>query len=241
MKLTDDVVNKFIDIVATANSIGIDRMIIDSESIRGQSESTAVILLDKNTINFGIFSSIGISRVKLLNSRLNLVKNGKNIPTIEFEIKEKDNGDREALLLSIKEKKTTVEFRCCDPAHIRAARNLKSSIIYTFDIDEESINVMSRGMSVMGNNNISFRLDNGKVQFNLSDVEGDSLNHIISDSITINEDETPSFYFKYNKSILQLLKLAMNENTSTATVNITKRGVLNLMINNLSIYQPPEN
>lgn len=239
MKLSKETVKRIMDVVTTASSIGVEQLVMDEDSIRGHSEDSKTILLDKNVFTYEHFDAIGISRVKTLTSRFNMMMGISDDISIKVENREKDNGHRNASVLTIRTKGTSVEFRCADPSYIRAPKNLRSEVIYSFDINSKSLEVMSRGTSVMGaGKDISFSFENDKVQFNLSDNDGDTLKHTISE-VVHTRDDSDTFFFKYNKSLLKLLKLALVDNDST-TIFITKRGILRLIVNNLTVYQAPE-
>lgn len=237
MKLSNDTIAKLNHIVSAADMIGINGIIIDKESIRGQSEDNSIIVVEKDYLPTMDFDAIGISRVKVLQSRLALISKNNDKPfSIEAKIKEKDSGERTVLSLSIKDNKTTVEFKCMDPAYIKAPKNLKSPIQYSFNITADSVDFMSRSNSAMSHKNIAFECRDNTVTFKLTDVEGDALTHVVATDVTIiDENDSKEFFFKFNKNIISLLKLALKE-ADTVKINLTKRGILNIKISNINVY-----
>lgn len=225
-------------IIQSANSIGIESLIIDSESIRGTGESNSIILIDKNTLDdISTIGDIGVSRVSVLNSRLSLMKNDDY--SINFTQRIKDNGDPVLEKFIIKNGRTSIDFKCADPKTIISKKSLTSSIVYSFDLSQDSVDLIIKSNSAMQNDTISFLYSENKVTFKLSDTSGDILTHIISSDIKV-DDDSDSFFFNYNKKIiLPLLKIAVKDDDKVR-LSFTKKGIMNLNVNDLNIYLAPE-
>lgn len=239
MILDDDDTKQLIKVIGIANSIGIESIVIDSESLRGMSDDGVFIISEHNIKQFKQ-TPVGISRVSILNSRFNLLKSDK-IPKIELDFKERDNGEKILLRFKIKDKRTALDFKCADPTMIKNKKVLKEPLSYSFSLTEETIDLMTRTNSAMQTDKINFILDNGKIYFNISDVEGDTLKHLVSESVKIKPDIKPSFLINMkNKSILNLFKLAL-KGKSDVNINVSEiRNVLNFEIDFVNIYVVPE-
>ncbi len=240
MKLDTTIKEKLIDIVSTAHSIGISALVIDADSIRGVGEKKALILLDTNTPDISELGSIAVNRVNLFNSRISLM-NGKTM-SMEAVTRTEDNGDVLVEKFILKDKKTTVDFKCCRAGQIKAPKILKSAMIYQFDISSDSLQMMMQANSAMNNDNLSFNLEDNVVYFKLTDNSGDMLKHVISDEVNILDDEaTKTFFFNYDKKILlPLIKMAFKNGADTLSLQLTSRGFINLTINSLNIFVAPE-
>lgn len=242
MKLSETVKKRLLEVIQAANSIGIESLLIDEESIRGTGADKTLLLIDKNVPDMSELGSMGINRVNVLSSRMGLVKDDKDL-NIDANIRVEDNGDKMVDKLTLKNKRTTVEFKCCRSSQISAHKVLKNGPIYEFDISEESVATMMRANAAMGNDTVAFSLDDtGNVMFKLNDSSGDTLNHLISDKVNILDDnEAKTFFFNYNKRLfLPLIKMAFKEGTDTLKLSLNKRGIMNLTILSLNIYIIPE-
>lgn len=242
MKLNENMTTKLIDIVTTANNIGINSMIIDSDSFRGSTDNNAVLLLHKNNNSFDTteFDGIGISRVAILSSRLNLLKNSTKVPQIEFDLKVKDNGIKNVLRMRMKQNSTNIDFKCVDPNLINAKKNMLATIAYSFKMKEDTVDLMTKSKSAMDYSKICLILANGELNFKLQDVEGDSLTHLVSDSVEIFDGADKEFCFNYSdKTILPLLRSILRSN-SQIDIKITQKGTMNLLINNYNVFIPKE-
>jgi hypothetical protein len=178
------------------------------------------------------FDSIGIGRVGVLKTRLNLMDSDGQISFIT-----KPRGDSETVVskLILKGKKTTVEYSCTDPAHIKAPKNINDEFVFEFDISQDTIKIMSKIISAISVDHISFSSEkDGSVRFKATDSEGDLFNHMISETYTTTESD--NFFFSYKiKLLLPLLKNAF-ANVKSLHVSISKRGYLQFKINDLNIY-----
>jgi hypothetical protein len=240
MFLSEDDTKKFAEVISTAKVMGIESLIIDAESIRGQSDEGTFIISD-NTIDQFKQTPIGISRVSVLFSRLNLLGEGKKLPKLELEFKERDNGDKIILRIKIKNVKSSVDFKCADPLMIKAKKVFKDNLIYEFDLNEDTIELMIKSNSAMQTDKIKLILDDGKVFFNINDIEGDSLKHLVTETVVLSDPDKTSFLVNLkNKITLPLFKLALKENDKINIKISEIRNVLNFRLNGLNVYAMPE-
>lgn len=236
MKLDIKLQDKLTHLISNAKAIGIEYLIIDELNVRGVGESPALMLIDPVLDGIDEIGSIGINRLSLFNTRISML-NKKNL-SMTVAIKEEDNGNKIVEKFILKEGKTSIDFKCCRTNQLKIPKALKSNIVYTFDITNESLLVMSNANNAMKNDTMSFALQDGEVYFKLSDTSGDVLKHTLSDQINIMEDDAPdSFFFNYDKKVLlPLIKLAFKEGNDKLTLAFTRRGMVNLTVNDLNIY-----
>jgi hypothetical protein len=222
--------------IDTCYITGIDKFIIDKNSIRGMADDmdSGIFLLQKFTESLTAleFDSIGIGRVGVLKTRLNLMDQEGQILFVT-----RPKGDSETVVskLILKGKKTTVEYSCTDPVHIKAPKNINDEFVFEFDITQDTIKIMSKIISAISVDHISFSSEkDGSVRFKATDSEGDLFNHMISESYISTESD--NFFFSYKiKLLLPLLKNAFT-NVKNLHVTISKRGYLQFKINDLNIY-----
>jgi hypothetical protein len=240
MILDEKDVQKLAEIVTVAKNIGIESIIIDAESVRGQSDDGVFIISDHAIDQFKV-TPIAVSRISVLFSRMNLIAEGKKLPKVELEFKERDNGDKIVLRLKIKNNRTAVDFKCADPLMVKAKKVMKDALIYAFDLNEETIELMIKSNSAMQTDKINFIYENDKVYFNINDIEGDSLKHLVSESVTLTDPTKKSFIVNLkNKITLPLFKQALKEK-DVINIKVSEiRNVLNFEINSLNVYVMPE-
>jgi hypothetical protein len=240
MILDEQDVKKLGEIITLAKTIGIEGIIIDGNSVRGQSVDGLFIITDHNIEQFKK-TPIGITRVSVLFSRLNLIAENKKAPKVELEFKERDNGDKIVMRLKIKNNRTTIDFRCGDPLMIKTKQTLKDALIYSFDLSEETIDLMIRSNAAMQTDKIKLILDNEKVYFNINDTEGDSLKHLVSEAVTLSDPTKTSFLVSLkHKIVLPLFKLALKEKDKINIKISEIRNVITFELNGINVYIMPE-
>ena len=119
-KLSSGTLNLMRDAISTSTILGIERLVIDGHSLRGESQENGTMMLlpfpDGTELEFG---AIGISRVPVLKARLRLLgDDGVIIP----EYKTRDSGEQFIFRLSLQKAKTKIDFKCADPAQIKAPK-----------------------------------------------------------------------------------------------------------------------
>lgn len=240
MILKDEEVEKLAELVTLAKTIGIENFIIDGVSARGESPDGLFIITDHNIQTFKD-NPVGIGRISVLFSRLNLVKENKKFPKIELEFKERDNGDKIVLRFKIKNNRTTVDFRCADPQKIVAKKVMKDALMYSFDLSEETIDLMIRSNSAMQTDTIKLILENDKIYFNINDTEGDSLKHLVSENVTLVDPTKNTFLINLkHKIVLPLFKLALKEKDSINIKISEIKKVMTFELNGNTVYIMPE-
>lgn len=215
---------------------GIGKFIIDKNCIRGMVDDmdSGIFMLEKfeEPLNYLEFDSIGIGRVDVLKTRLNLLENGGKL---FFTTKTKNDNTVVVSKLILKGNKTVIEYSCTDPTHIKAPKNINDEFVYSFDVSQDTIKIMSKIISAISVDHISFSSEkDGSVRFKATDSEGDLFNHLISESYSSKEGD--NFFFSYKiKLLLPLFKNAFINNKSLH-VDISKRGYLQFKISDLNIY-----
>lgn len=228
------------DAIDVASMLNIDRFVIDSHSLRGHSQENGTILLlpfpDDTELEFG---AMGISRVTELKSRLRLLgDSAKVIP----DYKERDSGDKFVFRLNIKHNKTKVEFKCADPAQIRAPKAMNDPDHFVFTFTNEDVALMLKSKSAMGADTVSFVSKDGKsVTFSVMGSEGDALTHELSTEVEVKAD-ADEFNFIYKTKILfPVLKEVLDATKkSEVEVAVTRRGVMKMSIIDIPVFIFPE-
>lgn len=238
MKINENDVKNIISIIEIANSIGLEAISIEPTVIRAINSEKTVLLIENNNLP-KIDYCIGVSRIKTLRMRFSLLPKDV-IPEITCTTRAAENGDTFVTELAMKNKRTNITFRCSEPKSIVSPKKFTSNIHYSFNIDDGSINFMAKARSAMEVDLVSLILKTDGVYYSVNDTEGDSLNHLISSDVKlIDNDAEKTFLYNYNhKILLPLLKLGL-KNNSELLCNITKRGVLNFLIDGYNVYITP--
>ena len=242
MLLSKETIEYLTRVIRVAKILKIESVIIDKESIRGQLQEEGSILLQKENLPNFEFQSIGITRINTLITRINLLGNDFDI---DAEEKDKNNNEKVIYKLKLFNNKTEVEFKCADPALMpKTIKTLNDPVYYSFNINEESILLLSKIQSAVQGDALTFigkKNDSGSsVVCKVNDVEGDMLNHIISEELALTpECDKNKFAFSYkNKVLIPLLKEALDD--SEVTILITRRGLLTMQIKGIKIFISPE-
>lgn len=227
------------DAMDTANILGIERMVIDNHSLRGESQQQTFMLLpfpEGTELEFG---AIGISRIPVLQARLKLLGNdGTIIP----EYKTRDSGDNFVFRLALKSGKTKIDFKCADPAQIKAPKRFTDPVNFAWTLNAQDIKLMLSTKRAMDSKTVSFiSKDGNTVSFSISASEGDALTHEL-DSVLDSKTTTNTFAVSYKVAILFPLLNEIMEAAKEAdvAVEITKRGILQVEVHGITTYIFPE-
>lgn len=230
--LTDYIQN----VIETAKLLNIESVVIDEDSIRGQNEDGMFILQKDNLPDDFPFSAIAFGNVQSLHSRMNLFsdydmtyvpktqKNGYEYP---FKVKFKSNTS-----------KTSVDYTCVAPLTVRSPKRAVDPFAFTFTMDDDSVDILTRSNSVMRANTVLLSSKDNKVLFQICDENSNILEHRITKKLIMVDEEEygDSFVFSYKlKNILPILKyLAKQE--ENFEINISYRGFLQLNVNDLEVF-----
>lgn len=228
------------DAIATATVLGIERMVIDSHSLRGESQDNGTMMLlpfpSDTELEFG---AIGISRVSVLKVRMKLLGD-EGIITPEYKVR--DSGDKFVFRLSLKKGKTGVDFKCADPAQIKAPKGFNDPDHFGFTFTSEDIDLMLSAKNAMQSDTVTFSSKDGKtVNFSISASEGDTLVHELESSLDI-KTSTETFAASYKTKILFPVLKEIKEAAKDADVDVvlTRRGIMKIEVNMIPAYVFPE-
>jgi hypothetical protein len=236
MQLAKEHIEYLKNVIRVAKILKVENVILDKEAVRGFFQEEGIIILQRNNLPNFEFKTLGISRISTLDSRLSLLCGDVNI---EFEEKDKTPTEKIVSKLSLSDSKTIVDFKCADPNTFtaKAPKVLKDPIFFTFSISEDSILTLSKAQSAMHGENITLKGSKTGVVAKLNDVEGDMLNHVITESLIFAPEATENKFqliFK-SKILMPILKNAIIDKEELI-VNITQRGLLNLNFLGIDIY-----
>lgn len=238
MQLSKETVQFIANVIKVARILKIEHLIIDNECVRGHFQDEGSMIIHNTNLPKFEFSVLGISRIDTLNTRLNLLE-GEIVVDAEEKVESPVSTIISRLIMS--SGKTEVEFKCANPALLqKAPRLLKDPVYFTFIVSQDSILLLSKSQSAFKGDTIALVGSSKGVVAKVSDIEGDMMNHVVTEELSRSTDcDKDKFYFSYkNKVLLSLLKESIVD--GSVQVNITRRGILNLKVLGISVYITPE-
>jgi hypothetical protein len=224
------------NVVATAQLVGIDNIIIEPDRVRALDEDSTVILLQTTGVPVVPFGSIGINRIDIFHSRYSIAKSVDG-----FEIDATVDGPADAQYaraLTMKGKGIKIDYRCANPATIRAPKGLNDAVKFRARMLPEAVLHMHKGVAAMQTDEVTLFGSKDAVSFEMMDINGDKLTYKFGDSVdNVQPGDTaePKFSHRYPIKILQTLF----KTNPDGNFFITSRGMLKVTINTLDVYVLP--
>ena len=240
IKLSEETKDIITFAVKYCNLVKIDSLLIDKSGIRAKQDLTAVYLIEPGDFKFLEFDTLYITRISSLAPRINMFESTKRNYELYVDLKDLENEDTIVKSLILKSKDTEINFGCSMmPQKSRLPKKVKDPIYFELSSSKSSLDILGKGVSAMGAETIKLFSENGTVMGKVKDIESDALIHKFSESYECLTEET-EFNFDYDfKIILPLLKEAAKDK-ETFTIELTRRGIMRLSINDLSMYIFPE-
>lgn len=239
-KLSKTSVKLLKDAINTASILGMEKLVIDQHSIRGESLENSTLMLLKFPEDMELeFGAMAITRVQELVSRMRILgSDGDIIP----EFKTRDSGDQFVFRLKFKRGRTSVEFKCADPAYVKAPKAFNDPDSYRFSVVPEDVEILLSAKAVMQTERITFiGKDDGSVSVTASASEGDKMVHEIDSEFERLNDANDSFTYSYKTKILfPVLKGLLSSSGEEETITISRRGIIKVYINDIPAFIFPE-
>lgn len=236
MKLTSDLIEFIEKVIKTGKLANIESVIIDADSgtVRGIDEDRSVVLFHNENVPSFPVGLVGINRVGLFLSRVDIVKNRDGFD-VDAEIVEMD-GVEYVKALHMKSADTKVDYRCANPDTIKAPKQINDTIIYRVQLNAEAVSVLQKGVAAMGTDTVSVVGGDG-VAFELQDISEDVFRHVFApDSVQLGEGTTGAFAHKYPVKTL----LALFGQNPDGFFEIGEKGILRIAVNDLNLYVLPQ-
>lgn len=227
----------FIKRVIKCATIGnIDNVAIESGKIRGMDDDQIVFIYQDTNVPSFPFGSIGFNRLPTFTARLDMLDGLKNA-IITASVDTGKDGTSFVRSLNMSAGNIKVDYRCANPAVIRAPKKLVDSIQYEITITPTVISYMTRARTAMSSDEISIISDGANTKLEMSDVNRDVFTYTFdTPTIDIVTAEPPIFTHIYPiKTILPLLKAASSEVCYITGTN----GMLVIEVEGLQVYVFP--
>jgi len=233
MKLTNNLITFIENVAKTGLSVNIDNVIIESDMIRAIDDERKVVLFQNTGVPEMPFSAIGLTRIPIFLSRLEIAKSQDNF-TVDVTV---DEDDDYARAFTMKCTGTKIEYRCANPTNIQAPRQINDTLVYRIQMNAEAVSLLQKGQGAMGSETVSIIGCENGVSFELTDINSDVFKHdITSDVQLLDADVSETFSHRYPLKTL----LALFKQNPDGSFDVGEKGILNINVNGLDIYLLPQ-
>lgn len=234
IKINNEALDYILNVVKTAQLLGIESVIIEPGKVRGLDDSKRVVLhQDKNVPQLS-FNSIGLNRISTFISRIDIARSSLCENT-SFEAIVEDIYVR---AIQMKGKGIKIDYRCANPTTIQAPKEIKDILKYQFQIPTDAVMLMVKGKTAMQADIVTFLCNENGVSFELADINSDVLSHLFADRVThLTADTNAKFAHRYP---LDLILTILKGNQGDKVLEIGQKGILKTTVNNLGVYILPQ-
>lgn len=225
-----------------ASTIGIERLVIGNDMIRGIDEGrTAGIVMSSvradgtKTIELNQ-KTMAITRVKMLLSRLNVIKTQGDL-----KIDTEENGN-DIVGINLSGGKSKATFRCATVDSVKGVPKSASDVMtWTVDIPASFVSTLVQADSSIASDGIRLSNDGSKLIVSMSDSTNDSIDFEFDDNDPVKEivPGTATFNNKYPvKPLITLFKEAAKFN-DVIRLKMGVGGLLLVSIDSLEFFIVP--
>ena len=231
MKLDQGTITFLQTVVKTAQIVDIDNIIIEPDRVRAiDDDKTVVIFQDENVPGLP-FGSIGLNRIKVFLSRLEIAKTQDKF-TMNAIV---DGDDEFTKSITMSGKGIKIDYRCAKPETIQAPRQLNNEMKAKVFLNSEAVVLLQKGMAAMTAETVSI-ISNDGVSFEMVDVNNDVFKHTFADNaIALLQDGDNKFAHRYPIKTL----LALFKQNPESSFEVGKNGILKINVNELDVYVLP--
>jgi hypothetical protein len=219
------------NVIKTAGLVKIDNIIIEPGKVRAVDTDRSVVIFHDKNVPLMPFGSIGINRINVFSDRIEIAKSVDNF-SLDAVVESATGKEPFVRALAMKGKGIKVDYRCANPQTIQAPKAVHDQAIYRVQITPEAITLMQKGKSAMSTDEISFVGDSNGVSFVMADINSDKLSYHFADNIEVIGDNAPAFTHRYPITIVHSLFKANND----GFFQVTSKGMMKIVVNNLDIY-----
>jgi len=219
MNLTTDEIEYIQKVVKTAQMVDIDNIIIEPEAVRAIDDNKTVVLFQQEDVPNMAFGSIGLNRISVFMSRLDVAKTQENF-TIEAE---NPNDEEYVRSLTMKGKGTKIDYRCANPTTIQAPKQVNDTLKYRVPLNAEAVMMLSKGQAAMSAETVTIVSNSKGVAFEIVDINNDTFSYTFTEDVeALTDDGDTNFAHRYPvKTLLPLFKQNFDQ-----TFSIGQKGIL---------------
>lgn len=230
------------ELVSTALTVGIDSLVISENIIRGQSEEKTAFLIETENV-LPTPHTIAIRTPKTLLERLSFFKIRE-----ESEIIFNKHSNKEFIKsITIKNQNSKIDYTCASPEFLQIPREIVYELGWEITIENTIVSDIVSGCNTIKTENIGFLIDNHRLILQITDVNDDKFEIVISEDCKwINDDDqidTLLIYYK-KEHILNLFKKLCNNDNESFVITIgkqRKKNILSTKLNGYTLYMLQNN
>jgi len=238
MKLDTNSIVYIQNVVKTAQMIDIDNVIIEPGLVRAIDDNKTVVLFQDKDVPDMEFGSIGLNRINVFMSRLDIAKTQDDF-TIDAKV---DNGSESmqsefTRSLTMKAKGLKVEYRCANPTTIQAPKQVNDVMKHKVELNAEAVVLLQKGQAAMSAENVTIVSREDGVSFELVDINEDVFSHMVTTKVeNLTDDTNTSFAYRYPiKTLLPLFKY-----NPEGFFTVGQKGILSISVNGLTVFVLPQ-
>lgn len=231
MKINKEVEKLVFDAAKTANSVGIESFVIDEDGIRGTDEGKQVVMLLSSFDLEVPFDGFAVGDVAQFVQRYHVHTSNEPV-SVEMTLAD----DLSAKVVTLKSKNLKVDYRCVAPKRIKAPKKLNDTLLCSFELTEEAVEMIKKGSMIMKAEEVLFVKDEDSdfVYLEIVDINKSKFNYEIDGKIETEADPC-MFAHRYPiKALLGALK-----DSDDQFVDIGENASLTVRKNGISIIIPP--
>ena len=233
MKLDVDTIAYIQKVVKTAQMVDIDNVIIEPNLTRAIDDDKTVVLFQNENVPDMPFGSIGLNRISVFMSRLDIAKT-QDAFTIESENPE---GSEFVRSLTMKGKGVKIDYRCANPATIQAPRQVNDTLKFQVPLNAEAVVMLQKGQSAMSADTVTIVSNKNGVTLEIVDVNNDTFSYTFTDKVkTLTDSADINFAHRYPiKTLLPLFK-----QNPDGYFEIGQKGILSISVQGLNLFVLPQ-
>lgn len=238
MKLKTELLSFIKNTVKTAQLVGIENVIIETNKIRAIDEAKTVVLFQESNVPELPFPALGLTRIGIFSSRLALVENQDNFSvTVNL-----NDAETQVISLAMKGGSTKVDYRCANIAAIQAPKQVHDTLKYRVQLNPEAVMLLQKAQAAMPQQGtievVTILSNKDGVFFELADVTSDVFSVMVANKadILIAGETESKFVYRYPlKTILALFK-----QEPEGTFSVGQKGILNIIVNDINVFVLPQ-
>jgi len=233
MKLDTETITYMQNVVNTAKMVGIDSIIIEPGLIRAIDNDRCVVLHQTENVEDLPFGSVGLNRINIFTSRLDIAKTQE-----KFTVDVIEGADDFARSITMKGKGVKIDYRCANPSSIRAPKLIHDTMKFRVELNGDAVLLLQKGAAAMENpETVAIISNKDGVSFELVDVNNDVFSHTFTEKVqSLNGSNTSTFAHRYPVKVL----LTLFKNDPEGVFDVGEKGVLHISVNGLGIYVLPQ-
>lgn len=225
-------------IVKCATKAKIDNIAIEPGKIRGINDDQTIIIFHTENVPQFSFGSLGLNRIDSLVDRFELAANLSNVE-VNVETETDKAGQLFARSLNIKGKGMKVDYRCANPAVIRAPKKFNDVLTYHIAMSPDIVFFMTKGQGAMNSKEVNIVCTKSTTVFTIEDVNGDVFEYefpAVTTDLTNPANKDITFKYSYSlPTLLPLLKAAPDQ----PFVITTPTGMIRINVDGYDVYVMP--